>query len=67
MSGNSAANHFRYWFVKGWPKAVVLVGWILFWLAGVAGESVPWEALLLGPALMLAGVVMIVRNSPKLR
>ena len=67
MSGNSAANHFRYWFVKGWPKALVLVGWILFWLAGVAGESVPWEALLLGPALMLAGVVMIVRNSPKLR
>jgi len=67
MSGNSAANHSRHWFVKGWPKAVVLVGWILFWLAGVAGERVPWEALLLGPALMLAGVVMIVRNSPKLR
>ena len=67
MSGNSVTNHSRYWFVKGWPKALVLVGWILFWLAGVAGERVPWEALLLGPALMLAGVVMIVRNSPKLR
>ena len=67
MSGNSAANHSRYWFVKGWPKALVLVGWILFWLAGVAGERVPWEALFPGPALMLAGVVMIVRNSPKLR
>jgi len=67
MSGNSALNHSRYWFVKGWPKALVLVGWLLFWLAGVAGESVPWEALFPGPALMLAGVVMIVRNSPKLR
>ena len=67
MSGNSATNHTRDWFVKGWPKAVVLVGWILFWLAGVAGESVPLEALFLGPVLMLAGVVMIVRNSPKLR
>jgi hypothetical protein len=67
MSGNSFTNHSRYWFVKGWPKALVLVGWILFWLAGVAGERVPLEALFLGPALMLAGVVMIVRNSPKLR
>jgi hypothetical protein len=67
MSGNSATNHSRYWFVKGWPKALVLVGWILFWLAGVAGERVPLEALFPGPALMLAGVVMIVRNNPKLR
>jgi len=45
-----------------WPKLIFAAGWALFWLAGAAGRSVPVAALLVGPGVMLAGIVLSRRN-----
>ena len=54
-----------YWYAEGWAKMLVFGGWLLFWLAGVGGERVPVVALLVGPAMILAGVVRIARKRPR--
>jgi len=46
------------WAVRKWPKVLVGAGLFLFALACLNSARLPVEALLVGPAMMLAGVVM---------
>jgi len=52
----------RFSIVRGWPKLLFALGWVLFWLAGTAGENLPLEALLVGPGIMLTSIVFMMRN-----
>lgn len=54
-----------YWSAEGWTKVLIFGGWLLFWIAGVGGERVPLAVLLIGPAMILAGVVRIARKRPR--
>ena len=53
---------FRFAIVQGWPKLLFALGWVLFWLSGTAGESLPLEALLIGPVIMVAAIVFMMRK-----
>ena len=44
--------------VERWPMALIWAGLLLFWLACVYSEHLPEEALFVGPAMAIAGVVM---------
>jgi hypothetical protein len=54
------------WVLKRWPYLFVWAGVLLFWLACINSEHLPVEALFVGPALMLAGVIMIERDKHEL-
>jgi hypothetical protein len=53
--------------MKRWPHVIVRAGLLLFWLACIYSEYIPVEALLVGPGLMLAGVIMMKRNEREMR
>jgi hypothetical protein len=46
---------------------MVLLGLALFWLAFAGGETLPVEALFVGPAVMLVGVVLMERRKRRRR
>jgi hypothetical protein len=60
--GEEQAPRMWRWILKRWPYLFVWSGVFLFWLACINSERLPVEALCVGPALMLAGVIMIERN-----
>jgi hypothetical protein len=43
---------------KIWPRLLILFGFLLFVAAGVSGDRLPVEAILVGPALMLTGIIV---------
>jgi hypothetical protein len=50
------------WILDRWPELLVWSGLVLFWAACIWSERLPLEALLVGPALMVAGVILTVMN-----
>jgi hypothetical protein len=62
MNRNSGQSRLELWGTKCWPKTLVAIGLILFAATCLAGESLPVESILVGPGLMLAGVIMIARD-----
>lgn len=56
------APRLRIWILQRWPHIILWSGLLLFWLACIDSAQLPFEAVLVGPTLMLAGVVMIKRN-----
>jgi len=48
----------RSWVVQQWPMLLVRAGLAVFCLACVKSERLPSEAILVGPAMMVAGVAM---------
>jgi hypothetical protein len=46
------------WAVHKWPGWLIRGGIILFWVTCLDASRLPVEALFLGPALLLAGVLM---------
>ena len=50
------------WILQRWPHIILWTGLLLFWFACIDSARLPFEAVLVGPTLMLAGVVMIRRN-----
>jgi hypothetical protein len=50
------------WAVQKWPTLLLRTGLALFWLACINSWRLPIEALFVGPAMMVAGVAMTVRN-----
>jgi len=62
MNRNSGQNRLQLWVTEYWPRILVASGLILFALACMAGERLPVESVLVGPGLMLAGVIMIARG-----
>jgi hypothetical protein len=52
--------------IERWPYIVIWAGLLLFWLACIDSVHLPFEAVLVGPVLMLAGVIML-RNKGKTR
>jgi len=56
-----------YWSAEGWAKVLIFGGWLLFWIAGAGGERVPLAVLLIGPAMILAGVIRIARKRPRIQ
>lgn len=67
MSKNNTRIRPGYWTAEGWPKVFIGAGWILFWLAGVAGQAMPMAVLLVGPGMMFAGIFLMVCNRPDTR
>ena len=53
-------------FLPQWPRWLFWLGWGFFGATCLAGERLPPDAVLIGPALMLAAVVMraMKRGSP---
>jgi hypothetical protein len=50
---------FERWAVHQWPKLLLHAGWALFGIACLDSARLPAEALLVGPGMMAAAVVMI--------
>jgi hypothetical protein len=57
----------RLWIIKRWPQIMLWIGLFLFWLACVENAHLPFETVLVGPLLMLAGVIMMVRDKRETR
>jgi hypothetical protein len=55
-------RRFEEWTLYQWPKLLVRIGLGLFCLACVDSWRLPFEALFVGPAMMVAGVAMIEGN-----
>ena len=47
------------WIIERWPHFIIWTGLVLFWLACMDSAHLPLEAVLVGPIVMLAGVVML--------
>jgi hypothetical protein len=47
------------WIIEHWPHIIIWTGLLLFWLACIDSAHLPLEAVLVGPVLMLAGVIML--------
>jgi hypothetical protein len=45
--------------IDRWPHFIIWTGLLLFWLACIDSAHLPLEAVLVGPVLMLAGVIML--------
>jgi hypothetical protein len=43
-----------------WPWLLVLAGLAMFWLACINSERLPFETVLVGPGIMVAGVIISV-------
>ena len=56
------APRLRLWILQRWPHIILWTGLLLFWFACIDSAQLPFEAVLVGPTLMLAGVVMIKRH-----
>jgi hypothetical protein len=41
-----------------WPKLLILAGFVMFVAAGVRGTRVPVAAILVGPGVMLIGIIV---------
>ena len=48
--------------IKRWPMLVIRAGLVMFCLACLYSERLPTEALLVGPAVMVAGGLMAEYN-----
>jgi hypothetical protein len=59
------APRLRIWIAKRAPRILFWTGLLLFWLACFYSAALPFAAILVGPALMLAGVFMMERNKRK--
>jgi hypothetical protein len=55
------------WAVQKWPGILLRIGLALFWLACINSWRLPVEALFVGPAMMVAGVIMTVFNKRESR
>jgi len=49
---------FEYWTGQQWPRLILHGDWVLFGIACLNSARLPSEALLVGPAIMVAGVAM---------
>jgi hypothetical protein len=58
---------FEYWALEQWPRLLLYAGWVLFGAACLESARLPVEALFVGPAMMVAGAVMIELNGRELR
>jgi hypothetical protein len=47
------------WIIERWPHIIIWTGLLLFWVACIDSAHLPLEAVLVGPVLMLAGVIML--------
>jgi hypothetical protein len=54
------------WIIERWPHIIIWTGLLLFWFACIDSAHLPLEAVLIGPVLMLAGVIML-RNKRNTR
>lgn len=52
------------WIASQWPKLVIAAGVVVFWLTGWYGERLPVTTMLIGPAIMLAGIAIKVWRHP---
>ena len=52
--------------IERWPHIIIWTGLLLLWLACMDSAHLPLEAVLVGPLLMLAGVIML-RNQRNTR
>jgi hypothetical protein len=50
---------FEAWTLRRWPWLLLHSGWGLFGIACLDSARLPVEALLVGPAMMMAAVAMI--------
>ena len=51
------------WLLPRWPMILIRAGFALFAMACIESDRLPVEALFIGPALMLAGVVQTISAS----
>ncbi|HUI57484.1 MAG TPA: hypothetical protein VLY04_21050 [Bryobacteraceae bacterium] len=61
--GSPQPNRIDLWVTRRWPKFLIVVGLLLFWLACLDSAHLPIEALFVGPALMASGIIMEEWNS----
>jgi hypothetical protein len=52
-------RRFENWTARQWPRLLLHAGWLLFGIACLNSARLPVETLLVGPAMMVAGVAMI--------
>jgi len=55
------------WAVQEWPMLLLKAGLVMFWLACINSVRLPIEALIVGPAMMVAGVIMTLSNQRESR
>ena len=55
------------WAVQRWPMLLLRTGLALFWVACINSWRLPIEAVLVGPAMMVAAVTMTVCNKRESR
>jgi hypothetical protein len=60
-------RRFENWTARQWPRLLLHAGWVLFGIACLNSARLPVEALLVGPAMMVAGVAMLEWNKRELR
>jgi hypothetical protein len=60
-------QRFENWTARQWPRLLLHAGWILFGITCLNGARLPVEALLVGPAMMVAAVAMIEWDKRELR
>jgi hypothetical protein len=65
--GEGRASQLRLLIIERWPHIIFWTGLLLFWLACIDSAHLPFETVLVGPALMLAGVIMMVRDKREMR
>lgn len=58
---------FEHWTMRQWPRLLLHAGWMLFAIACLESARLPVETLLVGPAMMVAAVVMIEHNKRESR
>jgi hypothetical protein len=57
----------RLWIIKRWSHIILWTGLLMFGLACIDSAHLPFETVLVGPVLMLAGVIMMVRGKREMR
>jgi hypothetical protein len=67
LEGEGRASRLRLWIIKRWSHIILWTGLLLFWLACVDSAHLPFETVLVGPILMLAGVIMMARDKREMR
>lgn len=55
------------WIIKRWPHIILWTGLLLFCIACMDSARLPFESVLVGPVLMLAAVIMMVRDKREMR
>jgi len=65
--GQEQAPPVRHWIVERRPHIIFWTGLLLFWLACIDSAHLPIEAILVGPVLMLAGIIMVERDKREMR